>query len=78
MTRVISVNHRDIPAGLVVDEVLGFRRFMDNEHVDKWPATVVRCDRYLSGAFQRGSETWPVFGLYDLIESGAFLQASAE
>jgi len=78
MTRVISVNHRDIPAGLVVDEVLGFRRFMDNEHVDKWPETVVRCDRYLSGAFQRGSETWPVFGLYDLIESSAFLQASAE
>ena len=23
-TRVISVNHREIPAGLVVDEVLGF------------------------------------------------------
>jgi len=78
MTRVISVNHREIPAGLVVDEVLGFRRFMDNEHVDKWPATVVRCDRYLSGAFQRGADTWPVFGLYDLIESNAFLQASAE
>lgn len=78
MTRVISVNHRDIPAGLVVDEVLGFRRFMDNEHVGKWPPTVVRCDRYLSGAFKRGEDTWPVMGLYDLIESSAFLQASAE
>jgi twitching motility protein PilI len=78
MTRVISVNHRDIPAGLVVDEVLGFRRFMYNEHVDNWPQTAVRCDRYLSGAYQRGQDTWPVFGLYDLIESSAFLQASAE
>ena len=27
-TRVISINHREIPAGLVVDEVLGFRRFI--------------------------------------------------
>jgi twitching motility protein PilI len=77
-TRVISVNHREILAGLVVDEVLGFRRFMDNEHVAKWPPTVVRCDRYLSGAFQRGQDTWPVFGLYDLVESSTFLQASAE
>ena len=78
MTRVISVNRREIPAGLVVDEVLGFRRFMDNEHVDEWPATVVRCDRYLSGAYQRGPDTWPVFGLFDLIESSTFLQAAAE
>ena len=78
MTRVISVNHRDVPAGLVVDEVLGFRRFMNNEHVDKWPPTVVRCDRYISGAYKRGQDTWPVFGLYDLVESTAFLQASAD
>jgi len=30
-TRVIVVNHREIPAGLLVDEVLGFRRFTDAE-----------------------------------------------
>jgi len=78
MTRVISVNHREVPAGLVVDEVLGFRRFMDSEHVDEWPPTVVRCDRYLDGAYQRGSDTWPVFGLHDLVESNTFLQAAAE
>lgn len=78
MTRVISVNHRDVPAGLVVDEVLGFRRFMDSEHVDEWPPTVVRCDRYLDGAYRRGSDTWPIFGLRDLVESNTFLQAAAE
>lgn len=78
MTRVISINHREIPAGLVVDEVLGFRRFMDNEWLEKGPPTVVRCDRYLNGAYQRGPDTWPVFGLYELIESTAFLQAAAD
>ncbi len=78
MTRVISVNHREIPAGLVVDEVIGFRRFMDNELTDKWPQTAVRCDRFISGAYERGQDTWPVFSLYELLESPTFLQAAAE
>src|SRR5437016_9637937 len=30
-TRVVVVNHREIPAGLLVDEVLGFRRFAESE-----------------------------------------------
>jgi len=78
MTRVISVNHRDIPAGLVVDEVQGFRRFMYSEYTDQWSQTAVRCDRYISGAYQRGQDNWPIFGLYDLLESSSFLQAAAE
>ena len=78
VTRVISVNHRDVPAGLVVDEVLGFRRFNDREFVDRWPETALRCDRFVRGAYQRGAETWPIFGLYDLLESNTFLQAAAE
>jgi twitching motility protein PilI len=77
-TRVISVNHREIPAGLVVDEVLGFRRFMDHELTDTWPETVVRCDRFLTGAYQRSEDTWPVFDLSDFVESNLFLQAAAE
>ena len=77
-TRVISVNHREIPAGLIVDEVLGFRRFMDEEFTDKWPETVVRCDRFLTGAYQRGDETWPTLNLFDFIESNLFLNAAAD
>jgi len=77
-TRVISVNHREVPAGLVVDEVLGFRRFGDHEFTDTWPETVVRCDRFLTGAYQRGDDTWPVFNVFDFIESNLFLQAAAE
>lgn len=76
--RVISVNHREVPAGLVVDEVLGFRRFMQHEFSERWPPTVVRCDRYLAGAYQRGHESWPVFDLFGLIESSSFLQAAAD
>jgi twitching motility protein PilI len=77
-TRVVSVNHREVPAGLVVDEVQGFRRFMDSEFNDKAPQTAVRCDRFLHGAYQRGHDAWPVFNLYDLLESSTFLQAAAD
>jgi twitching motility protein PilI len=78
MTRVISVNHREVPAGLVVDEVLGFRRFTAHEFSNEAQKTVVRCDRFLAGAYLRGEESWPVFNLFDLVESNVFLQASAE
>jgi twitching motility protein PilI len=77
-TRVISVNHREVPAGLVIDEVLGFRRFSDQEFVEKVPETIVRCDRFLNGSYKRGEESWPVFNLFDLVESNLFLQAAAE
>jgi twitching motility protein PilI len=77
-TRVISVNHREIPAGLVVDEVLGFRRFTEHEYGDSWPETAVRCDRFLTGAYQRGAELWPIFNLFEFVESNVFLEAAAE
>jgi twitching motility protein PilI len=76
-TRVVVVNHREIPAGLMVDEVLGFRRFAESEFNDEPPPTVIRCDSYLAGAFRRGGEVWPVLSLKNLVESQSFLQAAS-
>jgi twitching motility protein PilI len=76
-TRVLVANHREVPAGLLVDEVLGFRRFNDSEFSAVTPPTIVRCDRYLAGAFRRGSESWPVFSMKSLLEGPDFLQAAA-
>ncbi len=77
-TRVISVNHREIPAGLVVDEVQGFRRFTDHEFSQTQPETAVRCERYLAGEYRRGDVSWPIFDLFGFIESNLFLQAADE
>ena len=74
--RVIIANHRDIPAGLLVDEVLGFRRFVDSEFTNEPPPTLIRSERYLAGAFRRGSETWPVMSLKLLVESPSFMQVA--
>ena len=76
-TRVIVVNHREVPAGLIVDEVLGFRRFAEREFTVDPPPTVIRCDSYLAGAFRRGGEVWPVLSMKVLVESPSFLQAAA-
>jgi twitching motility protein PilI len=74
--RVIVANHRDVPAGLLVDEVLGFRRFADGEFEPTPPPTLVRCERYLAGAFRRSGEAWPVLSLKLLVEAPSFLQAA--
>ncbi len=76
-TRIIVVNHREIPAGLVVDEVLGFRRFAEGEFSGDAPPTVARCERYLAGSFKRGAEQWPVLSLRQILESTSFSEAAA-
>ena len=76
-TRLLVVNHRDVPAGLMVDEVLGFRRFTDGEFSGNAPPTIVRCERYVAGAFRRGPDTWPVLSLRLLVENPGFIDAAA-
>jgi len=76
-TRIVVVHHREIPAGLIVDEVLGFRRFAENEFTADAPPTVARCERYLAGAFRRAQEQWPVLSLRQVLESAAFAEAAA-
>ena len=77
LTRIIVVNHRDVPAGLVVDEVLGFRRFSEAEFSTELPATIVPCGAFLAGSFCRDAEQLPVLSLRKLLEDPAFTAASA-
>jgi len=76
-TRIVVVNHREIPAGLMFDEVLGFRRFAEGEFSGEAPPTVAPCQRYLAGAFSRAEEQWPVLSLRMVLESAAFADAAA-
>lgn len=75
--RILVANHREVPAGLLVDEVLGFRRFTDSEFNAQIPTTILQCDRYLAGAFRRNNEVAPVFGLRSLLEGEEFLTGAA-
>ena len=75
-TRVLMVNHADIPAGLLVDEVRGFRRFIASEKAEVMPDMLPGMTPFLSGAYGKDEEVWGVLGLHGLVESAVFLQAS--
>jgi twitching motility protein PilI len=77
-SRVLVLNHRDLSAGLLVDEVLGFRRFPESARVDAGAARHLRCGRYLAGAFHQGETRWPVFSFATLAETPTFLRAAEE
>ena len=76
--RILLLASRELPTAVIVDEVLGFRRFGAGDRSQAPPATVIRCEKYLAGGFRRGSESWPVFDLLALLEDEQFLNAGEE
>jgi twitching motility protein PilI len=77
-SRVLVINHRELAAGLLVDEVLGFRRFPESARVPAPEEGTLRCARYHAGGFTQADETWPVFSLAALGENPSFLQAAED
>jgi len=75
--RLLVVDNPDMSVGIIVDEVFGFRRFGGNEFTDNIPETKLRCERYLSGACERGAEVWPVLSLVKLLDASEFQKAAA-
>lgn len=73
--RVLVVASREVPTGLIVDEVSGFRRFSANDYREDAPPGVIRCEHYLEGSYRRGAEVWPRFSLIKLLEDPLFLTA---
>ena len=74
-SRILVLASREVPTGLVVDEVLGFRRFARDEFRDESPPGVIRCERYIEGCYRRGTEVWPRFSFPKLLEDQQFLTA---
>ncbi len=75
--RVLVVNHQEMPVGIIVDEVFGFRRFLTSEFTTEVPETDIRCEQYLGGACTRGDDVWPVFSISKLLSAGEFQKAAA-
>ena len=75
--RVLVIKSAEISAGLIVDEVFGFRRFLDTERSAEAPQTLVGCDQFLMGTYERGLEHWPIFSVERLEKSEEFQRAAA-
>ncbi len=75
-SRVLVINHKGVFSGLVVDEVLGLKHFVNEEQVPEPPAREGAIVDYLRHGFRRKDEHWGVFSMYSLAESPQFLQAA--
>lgn len=75
-SRVLVVNHRQIPAGIIVDEVFGFRRFIDAERVTPAEQDGSPYEPFVTRAYARDGQISTVIGLIQLVESERFLRAA--
>ncbi|MEO7600668.1 MAG: chemotaxis protein CheW [Gammaproteobacteria bacterium] len=74
-SRVLVVKHEGMFAGLVVDEVLGMKHFVEEE----FTAKIVSKDSprdYLNGAYIQEGQHWEVFNIQRLVQSPLFLQVA--
>ncbi|TDJ47529.1 MAG: purine-binding chemotaxis protein CheW [Gammaproteobacteria bacterium] len=74
--RVLVLHGIEMPIGLIVDEVYGFRRFLDTERTTEISRTIIRCERYLEGVYERGIENWLIFSMQRLEASDEFQHAA--
>jgi twitching motility protein PilI len=77
-TRVLVYNADEVPAGFLVDEVAGFRRFnpQDQRH-ELVPDEGDPLHPYLLGAFVRDGQLWLAMSLSRLVTSPVFQNAAA-
>ena len=75
--RVLVLDSPEMPVGIIVDEVFGFRRFNESEFTETIQETELRCERYMAGACIRGTDVWPIFSLKKLLDASEFQQAAA-
>lgn len=77
-SRVVVLNHKEIPAGFLVDDVAGFRRFTpDDQRHELVPEDEGPMQPFLLGAFVHDGSLWVVFSLAKLATSSLFQNAGA-
>jgi twitching motility protein PilI len=75
-TRAIIVNHQDVPMGVLVDEVFGFRRFIATDHDEGAQILEGRLAPFVDGVFRREGEEWPLFSFTQLTDSDELLKVA--
>lgn len=76
-SRMLVLASREVPTAVIVDEVLGFRRFAVGSFASRAPATSIRCEHYVAGAWSREDDVFPLFDMDRLLEDENFMNAGA-
>ncbi len=75
--RILVIQHQGISAGLVVDEVMGMRHFLEEEYSRDTSSYDDAMQRVLGGVYRQSGERWAVFDIHKLVERPEFLQVAA-
>ena len=75
--RILVIQHKGISAGLIVDEVLGMRHFLEEEFSEDVSSVDAMYRNLLSGTYRQIGDRWAVFDIHKLVETPEFLQVAA-
>ena len=75
-TRVLVIDYNGFYSGLIVDEVLGLKHFLDDEYSLEDAQVDEFLLPYTHHVFRRGRQTWAIFSLHKIADSPQFLQAA--
>ena len=75
-TRVLVIDYEGIYSGLVVDEVMGLKHFLNEEYTEEEADVAAVLQPYTGYGYRRNEKIWGVFSLYTLADSQQFFQAA--
>lgn len=76
LSRILVIDQNGVVAGLLVDEVLGMRRFLDEDWYEDSPESDAAVKPYIRGAYRRGGTDWRVFDMAALARDPQFLKVA--
>jgi len=76
-SRILVIQHKGISAGLIVDEVLGMRHFLEEEFSEDVSSADAIYHKLLTGSYRQTGARWAVFDIHKLVETSEFLKVSA-
>ncbi len=75
-SRILIVNHIDLWAGLLVDEVYGLKHFFDDERMSGKITAARQLAPYLTSGFRQNDTAWFVFSMKVLTQTPEFLRVA--
>jgi twitching motility protein PilI len=75
-TRVLVIDYEGIYSGLVVDEVMGLKHFLDEEYTEDETGVDAVLQPYISNGYRRNKQMWGVFSLHTLADSQRFYKTA--
>lgn len=75
-SRILVINHDGFQVGLHIGEMLGLRRFLEEERIDAWNKFDGFLSECVDDGFEHEDEKWSVFSMQKLTSNHDFIHVS--